>query len=184
MRYNQIPYFTEIFQYYRVLKIECINFNGCGWITLQMIATGHKGANVREVPAQSFVDALAKHFEKANLLSTPEWADLVKTGSSKQMPPMNSNWFFVRSASIARQVYLHPGASVQALKNRYGENTNNGSAPFHHGKASGKIIRACLHQLEKIDWVKTTDDGCVITPKGQKQLDTLAQEVAKNLKTE
>lgn len=147
-----------------------------------MIATGHKGTNVREVPAQCFVEALAKHFEQGHIFKVPEWTDLVKTGSNKQMPPMKSNWYFIRVASIARQVYLHPGASVESLRNRYGQNTNNGSAPFHHGKASGKIIRSALHTLVEIGWATKTEEGHVISSKGQKQLDLLAQEVAKNLK--
>ena len=141
-----------------------------------MIATGHKGSNVREVPAQQFVEVLAKHLEKN--IKVPEWADLVKTGSFKEMPPSLNNWYYIRAASIARQVYLNPGTSVESLRNRYGQKVDYGHAPSHHGKCSGKIIRSCLADLEKLGWVKKEENGRFITPKGQKQLDILAQEIA------
>ena len=139
---------------------EYKSFNGCGPTFFLMIATGHKGSNVREVPAQLFVDTLAKHLEKSGLIKVPEWADLVKTASFKEMPPNHNNWYFVRAAAIARQVYLHPHTSVESLRNRYGHKVDYGHCPSHHGKCSGKIIRTCLTQLEKIGWIQKTEDGC------------------------
>ena len=149
-----------------------------------MLSTGHKGSNVREVPPQLFIDTLAKHFETTRLFSIPEWTDLIKTGSLKQMPPNFTNWYYTRTASIVRQVYLHPGTSVESLRNYYGKNVDSGFTPNHHGKASGKVIRSCLQDLEKIGWIKQSEDkiGRMITDKGQKQLDILAQEVAKSIK--
>ena len=161
-------------------KIECKSFNGCGPTFFDMIGTGHKGSNVREVPAQLFVETLAKHLEKTGLIKAPEWSDLVKTASFKEMPPNNNNWFYIRAASIARQVYLNPHTSVESLRNRYGGKVDYGHCPSHHGKCSGKVIRSCLAQLKKIEWIQETDEGCVITKKGQKQLDVLSQEIAKS----
>lgn len=143
-------------------------------------ATGNKGVNVREVSAEVFVDKLAHHLENNKLITAPKWADLVKSGCLAQMPPNYQNWWYIRAASIARQVYLHPGTSVEALRNRYGGDQNNGVAPKHHRKSGGKIIRTILQQLEKMGWVEKNDEnGRRITKKGQKQLDLIAKGIAK-----
>lgn len=66
------------------------------------ISTGHKGANVREVPPQIFINLLARHFEQARVLTMSSWAELIKTGCFKQMPPNFLNWWYMRVAAIAR----------------------------------------------------------------------------------
>ena len=142
--------------------------------------TGHKGFQVREVPAPQFVDALAKHFESAQIIKAPEWADLVKTGFLQQMPPTRSNWWYVRAASIARQVYMNSNASVSGLVFRYGANQNAGVTPKHHEEASRKIVRVILQQLEKAGLVVVKENkGRALTPKGYKLLDQIANESAK-----
>jgi small subunit ribosomal protein S19e len=85
-------------------------------------------------------------------------------------------------ASIARQVYLHPGTSVAELRNRYGSKKHYGSAPCHFCKCSGKVVRTILTQLEGIGWIKKDKtDGRIISAKGQKQLDLIAVEVRNSL---
>jgi small subunit ribosomal protein S19e len=144
-------------------------------------ATGHKTANVREVPPDLFVQKLSKYLEGNHLITVPDWADLVKSGCLKQMPPSFSNWWYTRAASIARQVYLHPHTSVTGLRNRYGSKKHYGVAPCHFCKSSGKIVRIILHQLTTLQWVEGTEDGRILTSRGQKQLDIIAQEVNKDL---
>ena len=141
--------------------------------------TGHKGLQVREVPAADFVNALAKYFEESHVISAPDWADLVKTGYLKQMPPCNANWWYVRAASIARQIFMNHSASVSGLSFRYGANENPGSSPKHHEVASRKVIRVILQQLEKAGLVETTEKGRVMTGKGAKTLNTVANEFSK-----
>jgi small subunit ribosomal protein S19e len=142
--------------------------------------TGHKGFQVREVPAAAFVDALAKHFETAQIIKAPEWADLVKTGFLQQMPPTRSNWWYVRAASIARQIYMNNSTSVSGLVFRYGANFNAGVTPKHHEEASRKVVRVILQQLEKAGLVSIKENkGRVLTPKGFKLLDQVANEAAK-----
>ena len=142
---------------------------------------GSKSVNVRDVAANEFIEHLSKFFETNRLLEAPKWADLVKTGHHKQMPPSLLNWWYTRAAAVARTVYLHPGTSVQYLRNKFGGSKNYGAAPRHFAQSSGKIVRTMLQQLEKIDYVKKDDKGGrVITSKGQKQLDLVAKEVAKS----
>ena len=145
------------------------------------LKTGHKGASVREIAAQVYVDALAQHFENNHVIKAPEWADLVKGGCFNEMPPAALNWWYVRAAAIARQVYLHPGTSVTSLRHRFGAGQRNGTCPNHHRESGKKIIRTCLSQLEQIGWVKAIEgEGRKLTPIGQKQLDAIASEIAKH----
>jgi len=140
---------------------------------------GHKGRQVREVSAQIYINLLAKHLEDSKVVEAPSWSDLVKLACFNEMPPAAQNWWFVRVASVARQVYLHPGTSVQALRNRYGDGQRNGTSPNHHRQAAKKIIREALQQLEKLGWVSCdATKGRAITSKGQKALDAIAQQIA------
>ena len=64
------------------------------------------------------------------------------------------------AASIARRLYIRQGLGVGTMKDIYGDSVDNGVMPSHHGKASGKIIRYILHQLEKkklIEHIKEFD---------------------------
>lgn len=143
------------------------------------IGTGHKGSNVREVSAAAFTERLAQYLENNKVLTAPKWADLVKTGCLMQMPPNFQNWWYLRAAAVCRQVYLHPNTSVTELRNRFGSKKHYGTKPCHFCQASGKVLRVILQQLETAGYIKKEEDGRVITPRGQKQLDTLARELKK-----
>jgi small subunit ribosomal protein S19e len=145
-----------------------------------VFSRGHAGAVVREVPADAFVARLSSYLETSQAITPPKWADLIKTASFHQMPPNFANWWYTRAASIARQLYLHPNASVGDLRNRYGGKQHNGSAPCHFAKAGGKIVRVILQELERIQWATVGEKGGrILTAKGQQQLDKIALEVSK-----
>lgn len=116
-----------------------------------------------------------------SVIDMPEWAKFVKTGSSKQRPPVNLDWWFVRAASILRTVDNKGPIGVAKLRSKYGGKINNGMAPEHFKKASGKIIRTILQQLEnamlvKQD-VKEAHKGRVITSEGKKLLFGTSKEL-------
>lgn len=108
------------------------------------------GTSVRDVKASTFVRAYAAHLKRSGKLDTPEWVSVVKTGISKQLAPMDPDWFYIRVASIARRIYMKPGTGVGELRTIHGSAKNSGSRPSHHCKASGIIIRKALQSLEKL----------------------------------
>jgi len=79
-----------------------------------------KGATVKDIPAQEFIIALAQHFKKSQKLELPEWHDIVKTGTFKELAPINPDWYYIRAASVIRKVYLKQGLGVGALTTIYG----------------------------------------------------------------
>eukprot|EP00899_Mesostigma_viride_P029095 jgi/Mesvir1/9370/Mv08985-RA.1 len=112
-------------------------------------------------------------------MEVPAWVDLVKTGTFKELAPYDPDWFYIRAASIARQIYLRQGLGVGNLRVKYGGRKNNGVMPHHFAKASGNIIRSCLKQLEAMKIVEKDpkNGGRRITADGTRDLDRIAGRV-------
>ena len=52
---------------------------------------------VRDVPAAKFIAAYAEELKKNDKFVLPKWADLVKTGVSKELAPYDPDWYFIRA---------------------------------------------------------------------------------------
>lgn len=39
-------------------------------------------------------------------MKVPEWVDIVKTGTHKELAPFDEDWFYVRCAALARHLYV------------------------------------------------------------------------------
>lgn len=141
------------------------------------------GVCVRDVDSHKFVTAYAAHLKRSGKVSVPAWADLVKTGSFKELAPYNADWFYTRVAALARHIYLRPGAGVGALRVVFGGKKNCGVRPSKSALASGNAIRKGLQALEKLKLVSVdaTNGGRHLTSEGQRDLDHVAQLVAKTL---
>jgi len=137
------------------------------------------GATVKDVPAQQFVSELAAHFKKSQKLELPEWQDLIKTGTYKQLCPQDPDWYYIRAASVARKIYLRGGIGVGAFAKIYGGSVNNGSRPAYFSKAARGLHRHILQQLQTISLVSKKKDkkGRYITKEGQRELDTIAAQI-------
>ncbi len=135
--------------------------------------------NVYDVDQNKLVEALAAELKKVKGLQMPEWAKFVKTGAHKERPPEQKDWWYLRSAAILRNVYLNGPVGVERLRTRFGGRKNRGHKPERKVKASGKIIRTILQQLESEELIKKQPKGRVITPKGMKLVDNIAHKVLK-----
>ncbi len=62
-------------------------------------------------------------------------------------------------AAVARQVYLHKGLGVGALKRMYGGAKRRGSRPSKHAAGSGSVQRHALQALEKLKIVEKESAG-------------------------
>ncbi|KCV68814.1 30S ribosomal protein S19e [Fonticula alba] len=133
---------------------------------------------VRDVPAQEFIHALAAHLKKTGQVAVPEWVDIVKTGNNKELAPTNPDWFFIRTAAIARQLYLNHTIGVGSLKSIYGGKKRRGARRDIRVDASGAVIRASLKALVALNIVEARADGTrVVSAKGTSQLDNVANAV-------
>jgi len=134
----------------------------------------------RDVRADLLIERVAEELKKYDEIKPPEWAAFVKTGSHKQRPPQQRDWWYIRAASLLRTVYLHGPVGVERLRTKYGGRKDRGVRPEHFRKASGHIIRLILQQLESVGLVeKVPGRGRKITSKGASLLDKVAAEIIK-----
>jgi len=47
--------------------------------------------------AEAFITAYASHLKRSGKIDVPIWADIVKTGSYKELGPYDPDWFYVRA---------------------------------------------------------------------------------------
>jgi len=131
---------------------------------------------VYDVKAEPLIMEVAEELEDD--FETPDWTEYVKTGVTKEKPPQQDNWYYIRSASILRRIYVDGPLGVSKLRTIYGDNKNNGHGPNHHGKASGKIIRTALQNLEEAGYLETEEgEGRKITDQGKSFLDEKSEEL-------
>eukprot|EP01060_Flectonema_neradi_P035188 TRINITY_DN63_c0_g1_i8.p1 TRINITY_DN63_c0_g1~~TRINITY_DN63_c0_g1_i8.p1 ORF type:complete len:155 (+),score=39.22 TRINITY_DN63_c0_g1_i8:60-524(+) len=137
-----------------------------------------KAVTLKDCDANKFVAAYAKYLKKQGKLNVPKWADIAKTGIQCELAPHDPDWFYIRVASVARQVYYRPGAGIGGLKKRYGGSYQKNCIRPHFQKAAGGPIRKALQGLEDLGIVeKRPDGGRQITKRGMQQLDQIAGSV-------
>ncbi|XP_042459897.1 40S ribosomal protein S19-like [Zingiber officinale] len=133
---------------------------------------------VKDVSPHEFVKAYAAHLKRSGKLELPEWADIVKTGRFKELAPYDPDWFYIRSASMARKIYLRQGIGVGGFQKIYGGRKRNGSRPPHFCKSSGAVARNILHQLQTMNIIEIDPKGGrKITSQGLRDLDQVAGRV-------
>ncbi|HZX19736.1 MAG TPA: 30S ribosomal protein S19e [archaeon] len=130
---------------------------------------------IYDVPADRLIEAVAN--ELKTKIQQPEFTKYIKTGAHRERAPQRSDWFFMRNASILYQLYRHGATGTGSLRTYYGGRRNRGVKPEHKKKASGKIIRVCLQNLEKQGLLKKDKKGRAVTGKGEKLLYAKAKEI-------
>lgn len=123
--------------------------------------------------AQKFIQAYADFLKRQGKLPIPGWVDTVKTGVSRELPPQNIDWYYVRAASVARHVYMRKTVGVGRLRRVHGTAKNRGVRPSKHVDASGGVDRKVMQSLEKIGVLEQDEEkgGRRITQSGQRDLD-------------
>ncbi|MBI5347415.1 MAG: 30S ribosomal protein S19e [Candidatus Aenigmarchaeota archaeon] len=125
--------------------------------------------SMRDSDAKDVIDKTAENLK--NEMKMPDWARFVKTGVSRERPPEQDDWWYIRSASVLRRIYIDGPVGVSKLSSFYGGSKNRGHKPSHFRKGGGKILRTILQNLQALGYVETLPKGRKITPKGQKLLD-------------
>lgn len=136
---------------------------------------------IYDVDAEELLEKAAEELKKIPEIKQPAWAAFVKTGMHKERPPVNEDWWYIRTASVLRTVYRLGPVGISKLRAKYGGKKNKGVKKEHFYKGSGSILRKSMQQLEKAGFVKFLDKGVhkgrVITPKGTSFLDKIATQI-------
>ncbi len=136
---------------------------------------------VYDVDPQRLIKETAESLEGQDSVEMPDWAQYVKSGVHNERPPRQDNWWFMRSAAILRKIYKEGPLGTERLRTMYGGKHRRGHQTEHFEKASGKVIRTILQQLEEAGLVRDTDgNGREITSDGQSFLDELSHSVAED----
>jgi len=133
-------------------------------------------ASVLQVKPEKLIEGLKEELKKVEEIKPPEWSYFVKSGAHRQRPPEQEDFWYIRAASVLRQLYLHP-VGVERLRTYYGGRKNRGRAPPKFYKASGSMIRKILQQLEKAGLVEKNKKGRKLTSKGHALLSRVAKAV-------
>ncbi len=113
---------------------------------------------VYEIPANEYNIKLAEALKKVPEFKEPEWIAFVKSGSAKERPIEDPDFWYKRSASILRQIYKKKLVGVNRLRTKYGSKKNRGFKPERFQRAGGKIIRTILQQADKAGFTEIAQD--------------------------
>jgi small subunit ribosomal protein S19e len=160
---------------YLSIYLPCFKKKNIKRKKIKMATTTTRGITLRDISAADFIKAYAKFLKRSGRVDVPKWADIVKTGTHKQLAPLDPDWFFVRMAAVARRVYTRGGNGIGRLTKVYGGAKKRGSRPRRFVTGSGSVIRACVKQLEKLQVLeKDPKGGRRITSTGTRDLDRIA----------
>jgi small subunit ribosomal protein S19e len=129
---------------------------------------------IRDIQAGKYNSLLASALKEYSEIKAPEWALFVKSGHGKQRPIEDEDFWYKRTASVLRQVYLKGVVGVERLRSRYGNRKNRGKKPAVFVKSSGKIVRLILQQAEAAQLLTKSEGkakGRILTDKGKKLLE-------------
>ena len=133
---------------------------------------------VYDVPADHLIRQVAEELKKHKEVTPPAWAAFAKTGTHKEMPPEDPDWWFIRAAAVLRRVYIDGPLGVERMRSFYGGKKNRGSKPNAFRKGSGSILRKSLQQLETLGFILHDKTGRKVSPAGMAFLDNVAREVS------
>lgn len=135
---------------------------------------------VYDVPHTLLISRVAEILKTVEALSPPTWYLQVKTGVAKENSPQNPDWWYLRAASILRKLYLRGPIGLERLAALYSDKRRRGRSPPHSMKASRKIIRTILQQLEAAGLVeKQGNRGRILSSRGRSLLDKVAYEISR-----
>jgi len=134
--------------------------------------------DIRTIEPGKYNKLLAEALKKILEFKKPEWVDFVKSGTHKQRPIFDEDFWHKRAASILRQIYINNIVGVQKLRTRYGGRKDRGMKPPRFKKSGGKIIRTLFQQAESAGFVEKVTgkhSGRQLTKKGKDFLEGVVQ---------
>ena len=129
--------------------------------------------DIRTIESGKYNSLLAEALKKISEFNAPEWVIFVKTSNHKKRPSSEEDFWYKRSASILRQIYVKGSIGTQRLRTRYGGRKNRGQKPAEFRKSGGKMIRVVLQQAEAAGFLEKAPKGRKLTEKGKKFLEDI-----------
>ena len=133
---------------------------------------------VYDVHGQNLVFDLAEALKNLESITIPEWSVSAKTAAHKENAPDTDDWWYMRSASILRKIYLEGPLGTERLARMYSGSKDRGGKPNKSHPGGRKIIRTVMKQLEAAELITyEKGKGRKISPRGQSMLDGIALKI-------
>jgi len=136
-------------------------------------------ANVLDVDGSMLIRKASEKLKSEGVVA-PGYVTFVKSGPSRERVPSDPDFYFVRCASLLRQVYLNGPIGISRMRTKYGTRKLHTIHRHHHKRAGGSVIKDAFDSLEKLKLVKTTPKGRIITSTGKSFLDKVSNELIKS----
>lgn len=75
---------------------------------------------MKDVDQHEFVRQVAAFLKKTGKVKVPEWADVVKLSKFNELAPVDPDWYYTRTASIARHLYIRSPAGTCSIPSEQG----------------------------------------------------------------
>lgn len=130
------------------------------------------------VEPSKLIHSIAEKLKEYPEIAPPEGSKFWKTAFFKEMAPVEEDFWYIRCASLLRKINKFKEIGVNRLRKKYGGRNRRGSGLNHSAKASGKIIRVALQQLEKAKLIEVTEkNGRKIAKEGHSLLERTAYSI-------
>lgn len=137
---------------------------------------------VYDLTAQEYNLKLAEALKKIPEFKSPEWIYYVKSGSGKERPIDEKDFWHKRAASILRQVYKNKIVGVNRLRTKYGNKKNRGMRPEKFQRAGGKIIRVIFQQADKAGFTEAVKSNKILKTRAGRKLTAKGKEFLEGIK--
>ena len=139
-----------------------------------------------DVPAGLLISVLSEKMQSYDKISAPEWASQVKTGTHRERPPVQDDWWHTRAASILRKVAIKGPSGTNRISQEFGGVKDRGVKKNKAVAGSRNVARKILQQLAESGLIEnsmntagTVNSGRIISSEGHALLDQVAHSVRK-----
>lgn len=135
--------------------------------------------SIYNIEPSTLIDVISEKLKEYEEIIAPEGSVFWKTAFFKEFAPYDpENFWYIRSASLMRRLWKFGPIGVNRLRKKYGGRNRRGAKPAHSARASGKIIRVALQQLEQANLViKTEKTGRKLSPEGISLLERTTHKI-------
>ncbi len=134
--------------------------------------------SIYTVEPAKLIQSIAEKLKEYPEIVPPEGSRFWKTAFFKEIAPVEEDFWYIRCASLLRKINKFGEIGVNRLRKKYGGRNRKGSGLNHSAKASGKIIRVALQQLEKANLIEITEkNGRKIAKEGHSLLERTAYSI-------
>ena len=134
--------------------------------------------SIYTVEPSKLIREIAEKLKEYPEIVPPENSKFWKTAFFKEIAPVEEDFWYIRCASLLRKVNKYKEIGVNRLRKKCGGRNRKGSGLNHSAKASGKIIRVALQQLEKAKLIEITEkNGRKVAKEGHSLLERTAYSI-------